>query len=526
MRNTFTQAFLVVLLSLFIYQSSVAQAYSWAVKAFGKGFSEGRAITSDASGNTYVVGNFREVAIFWDTSPGQLFRAVGESDVFVGKLDAEGQPVWVTQLGGAGFDIGYAIASDEVGNVYVTGSFSDTVHFAQASGIPPLVAKGRSDIFLAKFNSEGQPVWAKQLGGVGNDVGKSVSLDAAGQIYLAGSFERTIDFTLEKGTTSLTASGTDIFISKLDTNGNYLWTKHLGGRNLEVLTLKEITADDIGQVYLIGEFQGTVYLNPNTEEEALPLTALGGTDIFVGKIATNGEYEWIKSFGSTQEDRGSGITLNQAGQLYITGKFSGTIDFNSSEKTHELTATSTFDIFVGKLDKKGNFLWAKQFNGTKEKDNFSDVPSFYFTSEAYLRTLLGADNWSSDQPFKMVRSNESLGITSDSKGNIYLVGNFEKTVDFDPGEGTAPLTAAGALDIFICKLDTDGKYQWAKQVGAKNAEEGGHSITLDAANNLYFTGYLSGGIVDFDPNESTNTLEAIGGTDMFVCKWKTTTSKR
>ncbi|MCB0410357.1 MAG: SBBP repeat-containing protein [Flavobacteriales bacterium] len=189
-------------------------------------------------------------------------------------------------------------------------------------------------------------------------------------------------------------------------------------------------------------------------------------------------FEWVKSFGGSSLNDGYSITVDDSGNVYTTGYFIGTGDFDPGTGIANLTSTGIQDVFVQKLDASGNFLWAKSFGS-----NSSDY---------------------------------GQSITVDASGNVYTTGYFNGTGDFDPGADTTNLTSSGGYDIFVQKIDGSGNFKWAKSFGG-SLYEYGWSITVDASGNVYTTGHFEG-TVDFDPGADTANLTSVGNNAVFVHK--------
>jgi len=436
-----------------------APNFEWAKQIEGAGADNPTAIAVDNSGNTYTTGSFIGTTDF-DPGPGtENLTANGlGSDIFILKLDVYGNYVWAKQIGGAGVqDLGYAIAVDDSGNVYTTGSFRGTADFDPGPGTENLTANGTNpDIFILKLNANGNYIWAKRIGGTGLDEAKAIAVDNSGNVYTTGSFTGTVDFDPGPGTENLTASG--LFISKLDANGNYIWAKRIGGTGGMA---NAIAVDNSGNVYTTGSFIGTVDFDPGPGTENL--TANGAnSDIFISKLDVNGNYVWAKGIGgSSVQDQGRAITVDDSGYVYTTGIFRGTADFDPGPGTENLTANGTNpDIFISKLDANGNYIWAKQIGGT------------------------GLD--------------EANAIAVDDSGYVYTTGGFNGIADFDPGPGTENLTtSSSASDFFISKLDANGNYVWAGNMGGINSSKG-YALALGTSGSVYTTGTFIEKI-DFDP---------------------------
>lgn len=323
--------------------------------------------------------------------------------------------------------------------------------------------------------------WAKSFGGTGTDVGSSVCVDANGNVYTTGTFTGTVDF--DPGV------GVDIHTSA--------------------------SQDDIWN------------------------------DIFIQKLDANGNFVWAKTFGnSTDYDKGHSIQVDVYGNVYVTGEFTGTIDFDPGAGINTLTSAGGNDIFVLKLDAGGNFVWAKAFAGPVYGDigksvtvdnsgnvyiagTFANTVDFDPSVNVYDLTSAGWNDifvekldangdfvWA--KSFAGTSNNEVNSIEIDAFGNVYTIGLFAGTVDFNPSASTYNLTSAGSYDIFIQKFDASGNFIWAKSFG-ESYEDKGYSLEIDASGNLYATGYFYG-TVDFDPGANTYNLTSNSNNDIFVLK--------
>jgi len=468
--------FYVAVLLLILTQLTIAQNpnFEW-VKQMGGNFGDkGYSITTDASGNVYTTGYFSGTADFNPGAGTTNLTSSGGHDIFIQKLDTTGNLLWVKQMGGTSWDVGFSITTDVGGNVYTIGNFIGTADFDPGVGTVNLTSAGQCDIFIQKLDAAGNLLWVKQIGGTSNDFGYTITTDAGGNIYTTGYFKGTVDFDPGAGTTNLTsAGGFDIFIQKLNTAGNLLWVKQMGGTSLEAGC--SITTDAGGNVYTTGYFQGTVDFDPGAG--TINFISAGYEDIFIQKLDTAGNLLWVKQMGGTSRDEGYSITTDAGGNVYTTGYFEGTADFDPGAGTTNLTSAGYQDIFIQKLDSSGNLLWVKQIGGTYNDNGIS--------------------------------------ITTDAGDNVYTTGFFRDTVDFDPGVGTTNLTAC-YKDIFIQKLDSAGNYLWAKKMGGTDYEEG-LSITTDASGNVYTTGYFCG-TADFNPGAGTTILTSAGSNEIFIQK--------
>ncbi len=433
-----------------------------------------------SGGNVYTTGMFRHTVDF-NPDPIDSFNisAQGLNDVFISKLDASGNFVWAKSIGGIKDDIGYSILVDESGNVYITGYFTGRVDFNPGLDTFNLTSDGDNNIFILKLDNNGNFIWAKTIGGT-NDYFSQVAMiiDASNNIYITGKFGNLVDFDPDTSIQyNLTSNGkSDIFILKLDIDGNFLWVKNLGG-NLDDVS-HSIALNNFGEIYITGYFQGNVDFNPDTLI-AFNLNSKAAGDMFILKLGNNGEFIWAKGFGGNLWTVPSSIVVDNSGNIYTTGKFWGTSDFNPAPELFQLTSAGASDIFILKLNNSGNFLWAKNFGDTSYDDGRS----------------------SAVDPF----------------GNIYITGSFQETVDFTHGTQKFKLTALASTSMFILKLDSSGNSIWAQNIG-QNGYAFGNSLSLRANGDLYSTGKF-GKTADFDPgSDAFNLFDNNSSGDIFVLK--------
>jgi hypothetical protein len=461
--------------------------FSWA-KSIGSSTSdESYAITGDDSGNIYTTGPFSGVVDFDPGDGVANLTSAGSFDIFVSKLDASGNYVWAKRMGGTSSESGDAIEVDSSGNVYTTGEFSGTADFDPGTGTANLTSVGQRDAFFSKLDASGNYVWAKNIGESLPAWGQSITVDRNGDVYATGGFQGTVDFDSGAGTANLTSNGDyDVYILKLDSSGNYVWVKRFGGLGND--TGFFLTNDYSGNIYTTGFFNGTVDFEPGTRTSEF--TSQGSADIFISKLDPNGGVSYWNNkstssniaasvFGGEGGEQGISIAVDSSGNIYSTGVFTGTADFDPSDGVSNLTSAGENDIFISKLDPSGNLLWAKRFGDTT--------------------------------------GDTGKSIAIDSSGNVLVTGDFTGTIDFDPGTGVANRTSNGGYDFFVLKLDPSGNFLWAKNVGGEGAESG-IFIAVDRDGNACVTGIFSR-VVDFDPGTGVLNLTSSGGLDIFVTKF-------
>jgi len=389
----------------------------------------------------------------------------------------------VAVFGGSSWEYLRGMFVDSAGNTYTTGSFQDTVDFDPESGTANLTSNsGSNDVFVTKISSSGNLVWAKAIGGAGNDVGHALTVDSSGNVFVVGRFERTVDFDPGANTVNVSSTGFDDgFIVKLDPNGSYEWARAIGGTSADYA--QGVAVDSVGNAYTTGYFQGTVDFDPGAGTSNLAAT--GGNDAFIQKLDPVGDFVWAAKFGNSGNDYGNSITIDDSDNILIHGDFAGTVDFDPGPGTENRTAVANQDVYILKLDSSGNLVWVSVFGGN----------GFAYGSE------------------------EGRSISVDNAGNVYTTGHFSETVDFDPGAGTQNLTSVGNLDVYVSKLDSSGGLIWAKQFGGLRADYG-YAISVGDDGSVYTAGSFDG-TSDFDPSAGTENLTSPGGdgdSDAFIAK--------
>ncbi len=452
--------------------------YVWAKQMGGSGSDIGNAILVDGSGNIYAAGTFQGTVDF-DPGPGTaMLTAGGGDDVFVTKFDSAGTLVWARMMGGSNDERALSVALDHDGNVYTAGNFAGTADFDPGVGALNLTAFDAADIFVSKLDNSGALVWAKQLGGPSYESCSGVAVDSEGNVLGTGSFMGAADFDPGLGTFTLSSiGGYAICLFKLDSAGNFVWAKQAGGGAHAAGTA--VSLDDSGNVYATGYFQATVDFDPGAG--VVNLTA-ASSDVFVLKLDNAGSFVWVKQMGGTSDALGNSLAVDGSGDVYTTGYFTGTADFDPGSGMANMTAVGggyRYDVFLTKLTSDGDFVWANRIGG----------PAYEF----------------------------SRCVTVDDSGNVYHSGYFEGTVDFDPGAGMANLTAAAMYDAYVTKLSPSGTFIWAKQI-AGYMNDFGQSVAVDGVGNVFMTGYF-GAAADFDPGPSTANLTSNGSSDAFLCKF-------
>ena len=368
------------------------------------GPTSGEGVTTDASDNIIATGAYIGSITFGTTT---LPIGGPQEELFLVKYDPNGNLLWAKAATGSQSVAGFQVATDDAENIYVTGTFGHHNFGGKVTfDTITLTSVGGGDVFVAKYDPNGNVLWAKRAGSTNTnntDVGHDIATDGSGNSVIAGRFKGTADF----GTTTLSSAGSfDIFIAKYDANGSLVWAKRDGGTGNDKGL--GIAMDSGGNIIITGRFSGTASFGSTT------LTSLGGVDILISKYDAGGNVLWAKRAGGSESgvdtDIGSKVDIDGSGNGLVTGFFSGTADFGMTT----LTSNGTEDVFVAKCDPSGNFLWAKRAGGSDS----------------------GAD------------TDQGAGIAIDGSDNTLVTGYFSGTADFD----AETRTSAGGREIFIAKL--------------------------------------------------------------------------
>ena len=321
--------------------------------------------------------------------------------------------------------------------------------------------------------------WAKAIVSNNLAIGISIAVDAAGNIYTTGDFVGTADFDPGPGVFNMAYTNGGVYITKFDAAGNFIWAKQLGTST--TLQVRGIAVDAAGNVCTTGYFYGVQDFDPGAAVFNLTNPDASYQDCFISKLDADGNFIWAKQIGSVgAHDNGKAITMDGAGNVIVTGWTFGNVDLDPGPGVANITNPSEA-TFIVKLDAAGTFVWGK----------------------AFIATVLG-------------RYAEAYGIAVDGAGNIYTAGVFTGTVDFDPGLGGYALTIHNFTDIFVSKLDVNGNFVWAKQMGGNTGGQA-NAIAVDASGNVLTTGFYQY-TVDFDPGASVYNLTANSDHDIFILK--------
>jgi hypothetical protein len=395
----------------------------WAIGAGGSSQDQGIDLALDPSGNVFIAGTFAGNASFGPTS----ITSQGSSDVFVAKLDSAGNWLWAQGAGGSYIETLGGITVCSGGNAYLTGYFSESAEFGAAT----LTSSGSADVYVASVSGTGVWLWAKKAGGSADDIGCSIVLDPSFNLLVTGEFGGTGLF----GTTSLTSAGNqDVFVAKLDIQGNWIWAQRGGGSSNE--TGWDLATDAGGNVYLAGYFTGTSLIGSTT------LVSSGYLDILAAALDGGGNWLWALKAGGTNGDYGFGISTDGTG-AYLTGRIYGSATFG--------------DIGVS-MPSGPNVFVAKVGSGTGTDDALAPGLSLRSVLEAPL-----------PNPFRRGETVRLTARIAQGEEGLLTVCNLRGQVlrEFSLGPGAQEVRLeSGTLSsgIYLCKLRTRSGTQVRKLV--------------------------------------------------------------
>ncbi len=451
-------------LLLGINTQAFSQHWLWAKNGNCNGLAEGNGVAIDNLGNVYITGSFSSPTITFGT---YTLTSTGGDNVYLVKYNSGGNILWATSASGTVNADGNGITTDDLGNVYITGQFaSPSLTFG--SQILNNSSSGWN-FFLVKYNSAGTALWAKSAVVSSSDQawGKNITTDGAGNVYVTGYFGIS---SATFGNITLACSGsTDIFIVKYDSNGNVLWAKSAGGAKTDLSY--GIATDNAGNVYIDGVF-ASVSITFGTY--TLTNLSATGTNIFFTKYDSTGNVLWAKGAGGTNQDWAYAVATDKTGNVYITGGyFSPTVTFGSYTITH---TTNDPDIFIVKYDSAGNALWVKTAGGISYDNGYS--------------------------------------VTTDISNNVYLTGGFSTTSNYaiNFGSFNLPFPSGGTDAMFIVKFDSTGNVLCGTTLASGGDDVS--SVAVDTSGNAYVTGDYLGSM-----NIGSITLPSASHENIFTAKF-------
>ena len=378
--------------------------------------------------------------------------------------------------------------------------------------------------------AQAQPYWLQTAGGVGNDEGTDVCTDASGDVFSCGYFSVGASF----GPNSPSNSGiTDAFLAKIDNaSGAYVWVKSGGGPGSD-RALSTCT-DASGNSYMTGFFEGTAFFGTQS------ITSAGSQDMFVAKYDASGNLLWVRNGGGALADAGNGIATDAAGNVIVTGEFSGAATFGTASLT---SLNGSMDVFTVKYDAAGNVLWAEKGSSRQTDRGFdvsTDAAGNIFITGQFSDTItfdlphnnisqnavfvLKYDASGNEQWFRRIAGggfNISNGIHTDNSGNVLVTGDFQGTINIYLPSSTPTLSGLYTEHIFLLRFNNSGSLDWSAAASSYSPVTS-RSVTSDAAGNYYIAGMFRCNMEQFAQQYGNSTFRTVGFNDVFVAAYNST----
>lgn len=371
---------------------------------------------SPTSNYAYIVGQYQgTVTVPMQGGGTTTLTATGSSDVFIARFSLTGGNEgisWIKSVGGPGADIPSDVTIDPSGYPIIAGQFSQTADFDPGAGTTNTASNGLNDVFVLKLDLSGNFVWVKSVGSLANDYAGGIDADNSGNVVIGGRFGDNIDLNPGAGTANHVNSGTseDIFITKWNSSGSYLWSHTVGANGTDYITDIDIDGND--NIIACGYFGGSFDINPGGSVETI--SAMATKNGLIWKLDANGVHQWSQVYQSITNNEVTVVETNGLNEIYAAGTLDGTVDFDPGAGT--MNQAGAEDGFLLHMDESGTFLSLGQYGNTTDKVTIRDI------------ALSGSEY-------------------------ISIVGSFDGTADMNPDTPVTNIVASGSgTDGFLVTM--------------------------------------------------------------------------
>lgn len=388
---------------------------------------------------------------------------------------------WIRTMHAASSDIQTtSVFVDPAGFVYLTGYFRGTADFMPGPAVFNKTSNGGKDIFMGKYDPNGMMMWVYTFGGPNDDWGTAIETSIPGNIHLTGVFNGIVNMSTTASFYIGAGGPNDIFSAKYNSDGMLQWAYRMG--SIEPEETGAIKIDPPGNIHQAGTFRIGFDMNPGPSY--FGTIPQGLSDIFVCKWSENAIFQWGRSFGSPLNDTLRALALDQAENVYVAGTYGREMDVDPGPTLVRIGFRGgEHDFFMTKFDASGNFKKSINIGGT---------------GDDFVRAMAIDENY-----------------------NVYLAGDFEGVVDFDPNDTvTYELTAKGMRDAYLMCLDSAFKLKWIHTFGATGQYVLGTGVGVDIGGSPYLAGMFKG-TIDLDPSDSTQNFSSNGGWDIYTDRFDT-----
>lgn len=454
---------LLIITTLILTIKCYSQSPNWQwAKSIGEKYNDrALSVATDKAGNVVMTGLFSGSIVFGTDT----FVASLNNSMYVVKYNSTGNILWAKCSGGSSSQQGNSITTDDLGNIYVAGEYAGNATFGPFN----LGASMFAELFLLKYDASGNILWAKASVSVGATFScapTSIAVDTAGNVSVTGYFGTT---SISFGSITLNNFGLnkyDGFLAKYDTNGNVLWAKRAGGMDDDFPY--SVAFDEAGNTIIAGQF-----LSNNFTIGSTTIVSLGSSSMFIAKCDLNGNLLWAKAMGGHNINKACSVATDSLGNIFVGGFFSAAVcTFDTITITQPCCS---MNMFLAKFNKSGNILWVKDV-GRKSTGSSSEA---------------------------------CYSIATDKVGNIFISGVINSSLTF----GASHLDSPNSISLFVGKYDKSGNELWAKKV--KGLGHYYHTpLAADAFGNIFVAGYF------YDPNITFTfkTFQNAGQEQIYLAK--------
>jgi hypothetical protein len=457
---------------------------------------------------------------------------------------------WSMSVGGTGQDGMYENTIDASGNIYTCGYFKNTVDFDPSTSVNNLsvtVGTTKGDAFVQKLDAQQNFLWAKSFSSSSgeHESAKSIATDANNNVYVLGTYNGYIQ--LDPSDTSIWGGGVTTsqrpFLVKLDSAGNYQWGYgwKTTGSSGEMEALK-LLVDASGKIFIGGYYSGTVDFDPtNNSNQSYSSTS---REAFLLRISTTGTLEKVRTISSSNKCLFNTMEFDQQSNLYFTGNFQGSIDFDNGSGSQIVNSSGTSSMYLSKVDTGFSHIWAYGSGAPSSRVALSVSSSGHLYYTGYYNFSRDLEFGSGTQNFTSSGSSDVYVIKMDTAGathwiktfggtgnetvralevtpqeNLQIAGSFFGTVDIDPNSSVFNVTAVGQRDCYVLKLDSAGSFISGASFGSSDYDEV-YEILVPSENEFYISGYYHN-TMDVDPTSGTQNITSNGNTDFYLIRLNT-----
>jgi len=538
---------------------------NWTIRISSTGEDLPVVLLLDSTNNVYISG-FIGAGVTLYNSDSTTFKTIttfGNNDVFIAKYNSNGIGVWATRLGGTTGDRPLNALLDSANNLYISGYYFSKPFTLYSSdindtGFVTLTNSGNTDIFIAKYDSNGIGVWATNISGTGSEISVKLLLDSTNNVYISGYYNSTLSFYNSDYSPVITltnSGGNDTFIAKYDNNGIGVWATRIAGTGTDQPV--NLILDSRDNVYIYGYYSADVTLYNSNTTTFNTLSNAGGNDIFIAKYNTNGICILSNRISGTTVDQPVNFLLDSSDNPYISGYYNTDVTlYNSNFGGKTIINAGGSDIHISNYDNDGLINWITRISSTG-----TDIPvnllvdstnnvyisgtytanlTLYNTTDTTTSTFKTLTNSGGSDTFIAKYNSSGIGVWAtrisgtgseipvnlllDSTNNVYISGTYSANVTLYNSDtsGFKTLTISGGNDIFIAKYNTSGIGVWATRISGAGSEIP-VNLLVDSTNNVYISGYYSANVTLYSSagtsTSSFKTLTNSGSNDTFIAKY-------